>query len=235
MKLLKRVIPIIILALAAAFIIYTGDYYRADETALEALSQDANVSVAQTDYGWFFDGPSDKEALIFYPGAKVEETAYAPFLRLLAEKGMDVCLVKMPFHLAFFGINKADELMKNYDYASWYIGGHSLGGAMAASYAAENGEKLDGLILCAAYPTEELDDHLQEISLYGSEDKVLNLEKIDEGRAYAPDMYVEHKIEGGNHAQFGNYGEQDGDGTPLVTPAGQQAEAARVIIENCCS
>ena len=84
-----------IFLLLAAFFLYTGQYYHADAAALDALKSDDTVHVTATNYGWFFDGPSETEALIFYPGAKVEETAYAPLLRLIASWGMDVCLIKL--------------------------------------------------------------------------------------------------------------------------------------------
>ena len=83
---------------------------------------------------------------MFYPGAKVEETAYAPLLRAIAEAGMDACLVKMPFRLAIFGVDRADRVMAAHDYERWYIGGHSLGGAMAARYAAGHASRLAGVV-----------------------------------------------------------------------------------------
>lgn len=221
---------IVIVVLAAVFLAYTADYYRADAEAEAALTSDAAVQISRTGYGWYFDGPSEETALIFYPGAKVEETAYAPLLRRLAEEGMDVCLVKMPFHLAFFGLNKASDVMDQYSYEDWYIGGHSLGGAMAAEYAASHGEQLDGLILLAAYPTKALDSSLMEISIYGSEDTVLNMKKVVSGRSYAPANYAEFEIEGGNHARFGSYGIQKGDGTAAITEDEQQRRATELII-----
>ena len=228
----KRLIPILIgiAALATAFFAYTADYYHADSEAEAALASDAAVQISRTSFGWLFDGPSEENALIFYPGAKVEETAYAPLLHRLAEEGMDVCLVKMPFHLAFFGLNEATDVMERYAYRNWYIGGHSLGGAMAAEYAASHGDRLDGLILLAAYPTKALDSSLLEISIYGSEDTVLNMEKVVSGRSYAPANYAEFEIEGGNHAQFGSYGMQKGDGTAAITEDEQQCRTTELII-----
>jgi pimeloyl-ACP methyl ester carboxylesterase len=138
---------------------------------------------------------------------------------------MDVCLVKMPFRLAFLGISKASDVMAQYDYENWYIGGHSLGGAMSAVYAADHGDKLRGVVLLAAYATKKLDDDLKEIVLYGSEDRVLNVGKIVEGRKFAPGTaghYLERVIEGGNHALFGNYGKQEGDGEARITAQEQQ-------------
>ena len=229
-KIIKLGIPVFtIITFATVFLIYTGSYYRADPSAVSALLSDQMVTVAQTEYGWFFDGPSENKALVFYPGAKVEETAYAPLLHFLAEQAMDVCLVKMPFHLALFGSNKADDVMALYDYDSWYIGGHSLGGAMAASYAAKKGTPLNGVILLAAYPIKALDSGLLLISIYGSEDGILNMDKLSQSIQFAPDNYKNYVIEGGNHAGFGNYGEQAGDGSADISAKEQQSQTVKLI------
>ncbi len=225
------ILPVILVLLAGAFFLYTGNYYHADPAAAESLISDKTVAVTETDYGWFFDGPSTEDALIFYPGAKVDETAYAPFLRLLAEEGVDVCLVRMPFHLAVLGMNRADSVLSSYDYGRWFIGGHSMGGAVAAIYAAGHGE-LAGVILCAAYPTKQLDENDLELVIYGSEDGVLDMDKLIEGRQYASENAVEYEIDGGNHAQFGSYGVQSGDGEAAISARRQQELAAAFIIQN---
>lgn len=232
----KRILLVpaaIIVLMAAAFLVYTGSCAHADAHAVAALKSDQDVEVTQTDYGWFFDGPSDEKALVFYPGAKVEETAYAPLLHLLAARGMDVCLARMPFHLAFFDINRASVIMSQYRYPAWYVGGHSLGGAMAAEYAAGHADGLSGVILCAAYAPKPLDDRLLTLCIYGSEDGVLNMEKVAEAREPSSPGYVEHIIDGGNHAQFGCYGLQKRDGTAKIGFKEQQAEAVDVIISEC--
>ena len=226
------VIAAVLIALSASFLVYTGIYYHADTLAIAALASDEQVAVSQTPYGWYFDGPSEDRALVFYPGGKVEETAYAPFLHALAARGMDVCLVKMPFRLAVFGMNSADGVIKQYDYSHWYIGGHSLGGAVAAIYAANHGGTLDGLILCAAFPTKALPADLKVISLYGSEDHVIDLSQVEKGRSFvSSDCYVEHVIQGGNHARFGNYGAQPGDGQASLSAQDQQMETIDVILK----
>lgn len=161
----------------------------------------------------------------------MEETAYAPLLHLLAAQGMDVCLVKMPFRLAVFAAGKANEVILQYDYAHWYIGGHSLGGAMAAYYAAGHPSQLTGVILLAAYPTKQLADSLRTVSVYGSADGVLNMEKLAEGDLYMPEEYTKCLIEGGNHAQFGNYGKQRGDGNATVPAGEQRSETVRLILQ----
>ena len=232
-RFLRRwIIPACVLVTAAAFLIYTGNYYHADSFAQGALEPDGAVSVTQTRRGWFFDGPSGDDALIFYPGAKVEETAYAPLLHLVAAEGMDVFLVKMPFHLAVFGKNRADDLIPEYDYDHWYIGGHSLGGAMAADYAAGHGSQLSGVILLAAYPTKPLDEGLTVTTIYGSGDGVLNMTRLEKSGKYLPEGSRTFVIEGGNHAQFGNYGEQDGDGEASISAEEQQRQAAQLIMRS---
>ena len=219
----------VVVILAVGLGLYVMEYYHADANALAALESDEAVAVTQTEYGWYFDGPAQKDALIFYPGAKVEEAAYAQLLHRLAAEGMDVCLVKMPLRLAFLGAGKAGDVMSKYSYERWYVGGHSLGGAMAANYAAEHGSELTGLVLLAAYPTKELDDSLMVVSIYGSEDGVLNMENLAKGDAYLPATALKSVIEGGNHAQFGDYGAQDGDGEASISAKDQQKQTVETI------
>lgn len=183
---------------------YVNDYYHTDENIQEYLQKKESVSVTEMSDGLYLDGPGDETALIFYPGAKVEYTAYLPLLCELADQGIDCFLVRMPCNLAFFGQNKAEKIMDSYEYEHWYLSGHSLGGAMAASYASGHLESLNGLVLLAAYPTKSLkSDSFSVLSLYGSEDGVLNMDKVKEGNPYMPADYAEVCIEGGNHAQFG--------------------------------
>ena len=209
------ILPVILLLiLVIAFFIFVTDYYHATDTALKALESD-DVLIEQTEYGWFFDGPSSDKALIFYPGAKVEETAYAPLLHSLADSDIDVCLVKMPFHMALFGMNAASRIMNQYEYEQWYIGGHSLGGAIAANYAAAH--DLDGVILLAAFPTKDVDEPM--LLIYGSEDGVLNRERVAAADQFG--AVKEVVIEGGNHAGFGEYGEQAGDNPADISPEEQ--------------
>ncbi len=234
-KKIGRTAGIIFLLLFILFQMYASQYYGADADAAEAVVSDNTVMVQETDSYYYFDGPGESDAYIFYPGAKVETVSYAPLMQKIAETGMDVFLVDMPYHLAFFGINRADDIMKQYsDYTAWYIGGHSLGGAMAAEYAADHLDELDGAILMAAYPTKSLKaDGFQVISFYGSEDQVLNMDKFEAGRAYMPEDYYEVEIAGGNHAQFGSYGNQKGDGTASISAEKQQdivVEQIRAII-----
>ena len=69
------------------------------------------------------------------------------------------------------------------------------------------------------------------LAVYGSEDGVLNLEKYEQTvrQGHVPADYNEKIIEGGNHAQFGDYGEQKGDGKANITAEKQQALTAEAI------
>lgn len=222
---------VVVLLLVAGCVCYVQDYYRSDETVQQYLEKNGSVKIEETENGLFLDGPATEQALIFYPGAKVEYTAYVPLLYQVAEAGVDVFLVKMPCNLAFLGKNSADDIQKNYEYSYWFLGGHSLGGAMAAAYAAEHRDSLDGLILLAAYPTKSLQTKgFSVISIYGSEDGVLNMDKINQGRDYMPEAYTEICIQGGNHAQFGNYGVQKKDGEASITREEQQ----RLTVAEIC-
>lgn len=228
----KRVIiPVIsFLFIVIVCIWYVNDYYK-EENVQEYLQTKDSVLVTEMPDGLYLDGPGDETALIFYPGAKVEYTAYLPLLSELADQGIDCFLIKMPCNLAIFGQNKAKKIMDSYEYDHWYLSGHSLGGAMAASYASGHLESLNGLVLLAAYPTKSLkSDSFSVLSLYGSEDGVLNMEKVEEGKAYMPVDYAEVCIEGGNHAQFGNYGEQKGDHAAEISREEQQAQTVEVIL-----
>ena len=102
---------------------------------------------------------------------------------------------------------------------------------MAAICAAKQGAGLRGVILLAAYPTKKLDDSLWAISIYGSEDGILNMEKMAEGENDMPENHGTFIIEGGNHAQFGNYGKQQGDGTAFVSAGEQQRQTVDLIFQ----
>ena len=225
MKKKRWIIPIVlILIAAAAFCIYVSDCYHADDAALEALGSDGDVKIEETGYGWFFDGPSDDTVLVFYPGGKVEETAYAPMLHEIAYKGMDVCLVKMPFRLAVLGSSRAEGVLDRYDgYRNRYIGGHSLGAVVAGIFAA--GHDLDGVIMFAGYPDREVDEPV--LMIYGSEDGVIRMDNVAAAEKYGTVEKV--IIEGGNHAGFGNYGDQKGDGQARITAEEQQAAAVQAL------
>lgn len=221
----KRLIPLIsviaaLLVVVGVFGIYVSDFYRSSDNALVLAEADTDEYTAEyTDKGIVFSPQKPKAGLIFYPGGKVEYKAYTPLMAELAERGILCVLVKMPFNLAVFSPNAADGIAEDYPQVTrWYVGGHSLGGAMAASYVASHSDEFEGLLLLGAYSTADLTEtELTVLSLYGSEDKVLNSEKYDRNRSNLPSDFAELVIEGGCHSYFGDYGMQNGDGTPTIT------------------
>ena len=216
--------------IAGACAIYLGDYYRADNEAIDAFLPQGTAWREEPDGTIVFEPDGATKGLIFYPGGKVEYTAYVPLMQACAEKGILCVLVEMPFNLAVFDINAADGIQKEYpEIEDWYIGGHSLGGSMAASYLADHTEDYEGLVLLGSYSTADLSQtDLDVLSVFGSEDKVMNRKKYEENKSNLPSDLTEYVIDGGCHAYFGMYGAQDGDGTPSITNATQ----IRLTVEN---
>ena len=231
-KLRRILIPLLILAiLAGVCTAYLTTYYPADETAIQAFSADYTVEehvlengdltfgTGHEDYGW-----------IFYPGGKVAEDAYAPLMCRLAANGVFCVICKMPCHLAVLDENAADGIREAYPGVKhWYLGGHSLGGVMAADYLAGH-DGFDGLVLLASYASKDLSDSgLGVLSVRGSEDGVMNAGDYEKNRANLPPDTGELVIEGGCHAGFGMYGEQRGDGMPTISTEEQIRLAADAI------
>lgn len=233
---LKRILCACLALLLAAGIAgyaYVADYYHADEAAVAAMSWLTGTVYTETDgdVTWFVpDAPTT--GLIFYPGGKVEAAAYAPLLQACAQRGILCALVQMPANLAVLDLNAADGLRQEYpEISNWYMAGHSLGGAMAASYAANHAGEYAGLILLAAYSTQDLTlTPLRVLSVYGTEDGVLDRDAYSENRANLPTDTVEVLLDGGCHAQFGSYGTQEGDGVPTISAVEQIRQTTDAII-----
>lgn len=220
--------------LSVICVIYVNNYYRADGIALDALQSDDAVKVEWIEDNMAAFIPEDAIAgLIFYPGGKVEYTAYAPLMHGLANEGILCVLPQMPCNLAVLDIKAADGIQEKFpEVENWYIGGHSLGGAMAAGYVTEHMDDYEGLILLAAYATKDISQSkLQVLSIYGSRDDVLDREKYAENLRNLPEDRKEYVIEGGCHAQFGSYGRQKKDGEPEISGEEQRKVTIGYIVE----
>ncbi len=207
-----------------------GQYpYGSEATA--ALASNTAVTVMRTDDTITFIPAQAKAGFVFYPGGLVPTEAYAPLLRSLAEEGILCVALDMPLRLAVLDMYAADGIPAQHpDVTRWAIGGHSLGGAMAASYAANHGEGLAALVLLAAYSTAEVPENLAVVSIFGDEDQVMNREKYAQYRTNLPENTVEVIISGGNHAKFGDYGHQKGDGTATITAQEQLDVTLQAIL-----
>ena len=225
---------LIILLIAAIGIgVYLMDYYPPSETAVIQLDrQTDSVQIARGKNMISFIPDEAQIGIIFYPGGKVAYESYAPLMELCAESGVLCVLLHMPANLAVLDLKAAEGIRELYpQIQTWYLAGHSLGGTVAAIYLSDHAEEYEGLILLASYSTADLaDTQLRVLSVYGSEDGVLNREAYEENRAMLPEGFEEVIIDGGCHAYFGSYGEQDGDGTPAITPQEQQRQTVQEII-----
>ncbi len=209
---------------------YIYDYYHAAPEAQEVLAQ-PEVTVEHVNSRTIAFVPQQpKAALIFYPGGKVEYTAYAPLMQELAKQGFLCLLEKMPLNLAVLDITAADGLQEKFpEIDKWYIGGHSLGGEMAAIYASRHADQLDGLVLLGSYSTVDLHrTKLKTLCIYGSNDGVMNREKYKNYKTNLPSSYTQTVISGGNHSYFGSYGQQDGDGMASITNEEQMQVTASI-------
>ena len=220
LKIILISLLLLLVLLGGGFLVYASDYYRADETA-NAILKSGQAQV-RDDMIILRPEVASGSALIFYPGAKVEYTAYLPILEKLRQNGIASVLMKMPFNMAIFSVNAAD---KAFDELSgidhWFIGGHSMGGAMAGSYAAGHREKVKGLVLLGAYIYGDVPPQ-DALTVYGT----LNAD-LEKHIDYTDNVVI---IQGGNHAQFGDYGEQKGDPKALISREEQQDIAVQAIL-----
>ena len=216
------IVLLVLAVLTGAFFWYVSDYYPADEIALEVLAQDSTIEV-QDDLTILSPSYPTDPAVIFYPGAKVEAEAYLPLLTKIRQTGVTCILVHMPFRMAIFDANAAEEVMEQFpDVRHWYIAGHSMGGAMASQFAASHPDEVDGLILLGAYIYGDYPPE-KTLTVYGS----LN-QSVEDHIDYTENVV---EIEGGNHAQFGNYGPQKGDLPATISAEEQQARTVAAIEE----
>lgn len=233
LKKIATVVLFLILLGIIVFLSWARFTYRSSEEVNKYLKSHYKVFVTNKEQ-WIAFKPkhmSDKIGVIFYPGAKVEPESYAPLASQLARKGYLVVITKMPLNLAMFDSNRADLVMKEFRYIdSWYIGGHSLGGAMASKYAMDQNKKIEGLYLLGAYPAYDMrSSPLDVLSIYGTKDGLATKEEVLESRELLPESTEMVKIEGGNHSQFGSYGFQRKDGVATISRNEQQRLVVKAI------
>ncbi|WP_084075892.1 alpha/beta hydrolase [Demequina sp. NBRC 110052] len=211
--------------------------FSAIEPALTAMESDAEVTATETATTIVLE-PADASgmsALAFQPGARVDPRAYAAVLRPLAEAGHPVVIVKQPLGIGFLALDGLDVARSTgVDADVWALGGHSLGGTVAALEALAEGvdDDLRGLVLFASYPAGDMKDFAGEVtSISGSQDGLSTPAKIEASRADLPATASFVVVEGASHAQFGDYGPQPGDGVGTLSDDEARDQIAAAALE----
>jgi hypothetical protein len=211
----------------AGFVIWAETPPSPLPEAFYALTSDSSVTVSIGNWLVFTPVSSNlSTGFIIYPGGRVDFRSYAPAAHAIAAEGYLAVIPLMPLNLAVFGVDTANDVIGHYpDISSWAIGGHSLGGTMAAQFAFENPSKIKGLVLWAAYPASGTDlskSNLLVTTIHGSNDGLVTTKQIDDSLKLLPSSTVRVEITGGNHAQFGWYGDQAGDNAATIARQAQQ-------------
>ena len=239
---MRRRYKILIVALFAVLIVFSGFVVWAEtppspmQQAYDDLKSDAHVSVSQGQ--WLVFEPKDANystGFIFYPGGRVNYESYTPYAHAIAVDGYLVVIVPMPLNLAVFGVNLASDVVAAYpNVTSWAIGGHSLGGSMAAQYIHDNPGKVEGLALWASYPPSGVDlskFNITSVTIHGTNDGLVSTKQIDDSLKQLPPDTTVIEIDGGNHAQFGWYGPQSGDNTATISREQQQSITVNATVQ----
>lgn len=178
--------------------------------AIQALESDDLVQI--TDESWLTFTPrrsTPTTGFIFYPGGRVDRRGYASLMHEIASYGYLVVVPEMPVNMAVFNPNIASKIIAYYpEIDHWVIGGHSVGGAMAAQYTAKNADVIEGLVIWASYPPNSADLSnlvIPVVSIYGSRELRVNDTSVGERKHLLPKDTLYIRIEGGDHHQFGSY------------------------------
>jgi hypothetical protein len=231
MRVLRRVLVTLLLVIGLAvggFVAWANTPAKPSAEAYAAMKSNDDVKVSLDAAGRLLFEPIGVQngvGFILYPGGRVDPRAYAPLARGIAARGSIVVVAPMLFNLAILSPERAQDIIDTYQgIRVWAIGGHSLGGSMAARFARLHTKEVGGLVLWASYPTsaDELStSFLPVLSVTASRDGLATPAKITAARVLLPPTTIYRPIEGGNHSQFGSYGTQMGDHAATITPAEQ--------------
>jgi hypothetical protein len=238
----RRIIIGIVVALLALLLIGAGGFVvwanQAAQPMPEAFAAMQSTSTVQfsQENGWLVYKPIGAEpttGLVIYPGGKVDYRAYAPTAQAIAAQGHLVVIPPMPLNLAFLDTNAAEKIIAAFpQIQKWAVAGHSLGGVAASSYAANHPDKIQGVGFWASYPQGTMTTYPgQVVSISGTNDGLATPAKIEDSKTNLPASTVYVPIQGGNHAQFGYYGEQEGDNPATISRAEQQAQLVAAMVK----
>ena len=225
------VILAVVIAIAIWFLIPLGPLDEAEDSLV------SGDSVLVADNPWLTFSPVDEATtgLILYPGARVAPVSYAPAARAIAEEGYLAVIVPMPLNMAVLSPNRAEKVIEAHpEIETWVIGGHSLGGAMAAQFANTHRRLIQGVVLLAAYPgvSTSLRNAAQSVLVvYGTQDCISTPEEVLAAAVRLPEDTELVAIEGGNHTQFGWYEGQIGSCAPSISLEDQQSITIEAVVD----
>ena len=204
--------------------------------ALEALKSDALVNVNMKP--WLTFSPAHETpttGFIFYPGGRISNQGYSNLMKAIASEGYLVVVPKMPLNIAAFSPNLADEIIAAHpEITHWVIGGHSIGGTMAAQYTKTHPDLIAGLIIWASYPADNADLSSSDIPaalIYGSLDPTVNDTSVAERKHLLPPTTLYVRIEGGDHHQFGSYVIQPDEHFATTDAESQQKQIIKATLD----
>ncbi len=238
MKIIKRILIVSLVLLligTAGFVYWCLDAYQPGTAAFEAMQTDSQVTVSEQNGIITFEptGKTPVAGFVFVPGARVDHRAYAPILRRIAAKGFFTAVVNVRLNISLFEPNAPQRVISQYpNIKVWAVGGHSLGGVGAANFAAENLAQVRGIVFWASYPINDSlkNTDLKVISIYGSND-MGGLEPFEKSRELLPAQAKFVEINGANHAQFGDYGQQAGDKPASISAEEQWTQTVNETVK----
>lgn len=241
---LVKVLLLILLLLAlltAAFLFYASDHRKPDQVAeaARALAEEQGLLTETDDYIAIGDPDGAELGYVFYPGGKVDAAAYIPYLlELNVQEKLFCAVVKPPFRLAILDTSAADKVLADHpQIRRWALGGHSLGGTSAARYvekhmgAGGDVPAVEALVLLASYPDTDLSAwEGQVLSVTAGMDRIMDRDRYEKAMSLLPPQprTLYYFLSNGNHSQFGNYGQQEGDGRANTSGSSQREDTVAV-------
>lgn len=211
---------------SSAFFVYANVTFQAERSAVESVASDPAISVDYSPGAVVMKptGQATGEGLVFLAGAKVEPLSYAYKLSGLVDAGVTVVIVRPTLNLALFELRPfSDFTALAPEVSSWAVGGHSLGGVRACLYAGSD-PSVHGLVLFGSYCVNDLSkSELWAVSVSGENDGLSTPDSILKYQANLPVSTAMVEIPGANHAAFGNYGVQPGDGESSISSPAMRA------------
>jgi hypothetical protein len=233
-------VPLLVLSFLLVAALAYARPFVATPTATAALRSEKGVRFADR-LGWYELIPAKEDSageqirpttgIVFVPGTRVDSRSYAQLLRPLAETGYLVAVLKEPFGFALLDADHGRKVLDLHpEIAHWVVGGHSLGGTVAASLP-DDDDRVEGLVLYASYPADPIiRNDLRVLSISGSADGFATPADIEASRANLPPNTSFVVINGAVHSSFGDYGDQPGNGSPTIERLAAQAEISKATL-----